>query len=167
MCLHPCRSRWEKGCWLKAVPKRRIAFGLQGGKDGAEIKSSSVAPYGQSLTGGEGHLRLAGGLSRALQLCLVEPELAFNSLGPALQDRPPSTYAQSQEGQVRSQTEIKLKEVVIADGFSVLGGAWLGKALCGFYIQIFTSHCSHIIAVGCFFLQLLLKLLFHRRTKDK
>lgn len=56
----------KKGLFAKSRPKASHRVRSPEEKDGAEIKSASLAPYGQSLTGGEGHLRLAGSLSRAL-----------------------------------------------------------------------------------------------------
>lgn len=56
----------KKGLFAKSRPKAPHRVRSPEEKDGAEIKSASLAPYGQSLTGGEGHLRLAGSLSRAL-----------------------------------------------------------------------------------------------------
>lgn len=50
-----------KGLLAKSHPKASHRIRSPGEKDGAEIKSSSVAPYGQSLAGGEGAPQVSGG----------------------------------------------------------------------------------------------------------
>lgn len=50
-----------KGLLAKSHPKASHCIRSPGEKDGAEIKSSSMAPYGQSLAGGEGAPQVRGG----------------------------------------------------------------------------------------------------------
>lgn len=50
-----------KGLLAKSQPKATHRVRSPEAKDGVEIKSSSVAPYGQSLAGGEGAPQVSGG----------------------------------------------------------------------------------------------------------
>lgn len=50
-----------KGLLAKSHPKASHRIRSPEEKDGAEIKSSSVAPYGQNLAGGEGAPQVRGG----------------------------------------------------------------------------------------------------------
>lgn len=146
------------------------------------LKSNPAARprVGKAWLVGREHLRLAGPFPAAhYPVVLLQTDLTFNTLKPRPNTtrRTPYHVHPEQEAQVRSQVETGLK-ITPARGWSspvmVIQLLSLGRCLvlqgrspCGFYIQIFTSHRSPIAAVGCLFRQLLLKLLFDRRTKDK
>lgn len=67
-----------KGLLAKSQPKAMHHIRSPEAKDGAEIKSSSVAPYGQSLASEEGAPQVSGGpFSSALTHCPLMTRAGF------------------------------------------------------------------------------------------